>query len=461
MPDEISGFIDFRAVKAAVTMQQVLEHYGLRERMRATGNSGENLTGCCPIHKGSNPTQFRVSLAKNCWNCFSSCRCGGNVLDFIAKMEEVPIQKAAQLAAEWFHVAIEPRSPARESTTRSAEHRKSDQEVQAECGTAGDQNRAQPQDPITGSTAAAPAEEENVPNEPLAFELKHLDAEHPYLSQRGLSPESIQLFGLGHCKKGILSGRIAIPIHNHSGQLVAYAGRWLGEPPAQKPKYQFPRGFRKSQEVFNLHRAKEQEAAVSPLFIVEGFFDCMKLWQAGVKRVVALMGSSLSLPQEEQILDLVGANGQIALLLDEDDAGISGRADALRRFASKAFVRVIELKDVARQPDELSDEQIRELLLQDGSPEYEVAPTKVALGRVVATPNALRRLTEFHIRTALARHARGDWGDLDEEDRAENELSLQNGSRLLSAYHTSSDLKFWIITEADRSATTILLPEDY
>jgi hypothetical protein len=61
----------------------------------------------------------------------------------------------------------------------------------------------------------------------------------------------------------------------------------------------------------------------------------------------------------------------------------------------------------------------------------------------------------------LQRHQAGDWGDVDEHDRQENELSLKNGFRLLSVYHAANGVKFWIITEADRSATTVLLPEDY
>jgi hypothetical protein len=61
----------------------------------------------------------------------------------------------------------------------------------------------------------------------------------------------------------------------------------------------------------------------------------------------------------------------------------------------------------------------------------------------------------------LARHIAEDWGDLDEDDRRENELSLIHGLRLLSAYTLNSGTKIWIITEADRSATTVLLPEEY
>lgn len=75
--------------------------------------------------------------------------------------------------------------------------------------------------------------------------------------------------------------------------------------------------------------------------------------------------------------------------------------------------------------------------------------------------NAKDRLPEADVLAALRRHAAGDWGDVDEHDRQENELSLKEGFRLLSVYHATDGTKFWIITEADRSATTILLSEDY
>ena len=81
-------------------------------------------------------------------------------------------------------------------------------------------------------------------------------------------------------------------------------------------------------------------------------------------------------------------------------------------------------------------------------------------GRIVITPNALTCLDFAVVQTSLARHLAGDWGDLDEHDRKENELSLEQGFRLLSAYQDRGT-KFWIITEADRSVTTVLLPDDY
>ena len=82
------------------------------------------------------------------------------------------------------------------------------------------------------------------------------------------------------------------------------------------------------------------------------------------------------------------------------------------------------------------------------------------LSRLVVTRNAAGRLTPEEIADGIARHARGDWGDIGTEDAAENELSVREGLRLLSAYGRG-DRRFWIITEADRSATTVLLPDDY
>lgn len=90
-----------------------------------------------------------------------------------------------------------------------------------------------------------------------------------------------------------------------------------------------------------------------------------------------------------------------------------------------------------------------------------VSAAKFPLGRIVATPNALNHLTQDDIRSGIIRHQAGDWGDLDADDRKENDLALEKGTRLLSAYRASNGTRFWIITEADRSATTVLLPEDY
>jgi hypothetical protein len=90
-------------------------------------------------------------------------------------------------------------------------------------------------------------------------------------------------------------------------------------------------------------------------------------------------------------------------------------------------------------------------------------PFQFPLGQIVATPAALKALEEAgedgsHF---LGRHHSGDWGDVGAEDAHTNELALKEGDRILSAYHTTKGVKLWIITEADRSSTCLLLPEDY
>ena len=91
----------------------------------------------------------------------------------------------------------------------------------------------------------------------------------------------------------------------------------------------------------------------------------------------------------------------------------------------------------------------------------EAPRTQISLGKTVITVNAMATLDPDSVQQALRRHATGDWGDLSPEDRQENDLSAREGFRILSAYTDPNGTKFWIITEADRSATTVLLPEDY
>lgn len=83
------------------------------------------------------------------------------------------------------------------------------------------------------------------------------------------------------------------------------------------------------------------------------------------------------------------------------------------------------------------------------------------LGQVAVTANAARKLALEEVWAALRRHQAGDWGELDPEDWQANEGALRHGTRLFSVYHCEDGEKFWVITEWDRSVTTVLLPEDY
>lgn len=90
-------------------------------------------------------------------------------------------------------------------------------------------------------------------------------------------------------------------------------------------------------------------------------------------------------------------------------------------------------------------------------------PARFSLGQTVATPGALAALTQAAQSPSefVCRHISGDWGDVDAEDQQANEDALVHGHRLLSAYRTKRGTKLWVITEADRSSTCVLLPEEY
>ena len=334
-------FVDFAAIKAAVSMERILDHYDLTESFTPSGP--DSLRGCCPIHGGDNPKQFSISLSKNCWNCFSDCQEGGNVLDFVARMEDTTVHEAALLINEWFGLDLKrnsSRSRTGNSPGKSSAKRKPASRV--------------PHPEPSPLPAEKPQESET--NPPLGFALKNLVSEHAYFEERGLSPETVEHFGLGYCQRGTMAGRIAIPIHHADGQLVGYAGRWPGEPPEERPKYKLPNGFHKAAEIFNLHRAIEESEG--PLVVVEGFFDCFALWQAGIARVVALMGSHLSTTQERLLLDSISNSEQIELLFDADDAGDDALEQALRQLAPHAYVRAISLPERGMQPDHLPEEEL-------------------------------------------------------------------------------------------------------
>jgi DNA primase len=336
-------FVDFREVRSRITMEQVLQHYGVLDTFKRTGT---RLSGPCPIHGGNNPSQFRVDTEKNLWNCFSECKHGGNVLDFIEKKEEVSIHDAAIKACEWFNIPLEEVKSNGNSAPETGEH-------------------AAPAPAAKPKPAAAPVSkpEDNAPNPPLKFKLEKLDRSHPYFAERGISQETVIDFGLGYFTgdKGLMVGYVVIPVHNIKGEVVAYAGRWPGEPPEGKPKYKLPTGFRKGQEVFNLDRAIK-EMTERPLVIVEGFFDAIKLHQLGYRNVVALMGSTMTAAQEELIRRNTNANSHVVVMFDEDEAGKAGRDDIATRLSKFCFVKVHVFDKPDMQPEHLSIEEVQDLI---------------------------------------------------------------------------------------------------
>lgn len=178
------------------------------------------------------------------------------------------------------------------------------------------------------------------------------------MSARGISERTADVFGIGfYAGPGLLSRRLVIPIHNEAGQLVAYCGRSLD---GTEPRYKFPTGFAKSQVLFNVHRA--MASGEQTVIVVEGFFDCLKVHQAGFLSVVALLGAAL---YDRQRRLLTERFQQIILMLDGDEAGRRASDTIAVRLARHCPVRVIELAD-STQPDQLSEQAIQEILAKKG-----------------------------------------------------------------------------------------------
>lgn len=338
-------WVDFKAIKEKVGMTDILKHYGLLDGLKERKN--HELVGYCPIYDREaqyNKNSFCVNTKKNAFNCFA-CGVGGNILDFVAQMEDVDIRKAGLLIQEWFDLT------SAKKLARKGRKPKPEPERE-EVG-------SKPEE--TAPKKETPDSEEASANPVLTFELKDLDQNHPYLKERSLEKETIKEFGIGFCKRGLMKNRIAIPIHNEDDELVAYAGRWSGEPPESEPKYKLPPKFQKHLVLYNFYRSKEM-AKDQGLILVEGFFDTMCLWQAGFKNVIALMGTSLSNEQSELLCEALAPNGKLALMLDPDEAGSKAAVEITERLINKLYIKIIDLQEDGTEADSLAKERIRELL---------------------------------------------------------------------------------------------------
>jgi DNA primase len=335
-------WVSFDEIKKLISLQMALERYGLP--LRRVGPS--TLRGRCPLPThGSEKSKesFTATLTKGvggAWACQSqSCiksrgRVGGNVLDFVAAMESCTVRDAAIKLQTWFLV-----SGAGEARTADGK------EPRAEIF-AGKEPESQL---LQGENIGAGESEFN---KPLAFTLQNVDCTHSYLNERGFTEDMAKTFGVGFFPgKGSMHDRIVIPIHNSEGELVAYAGRTID---GSEPRYKFPAGFHKSLELFNLHRVGGEVSVI----LVEGFFDCMKVTQAGFP-CVALMGSTMSTAQEGLIREQFG---HVVVLLDGDEAGREAAGGIAERLQLVVYqVDVVELPDGV-QPDQLSSDELHRLL---------------------------------------------------------------------------------------------------
>jgi 5S rRNA maturation endonuclease (ribonuclease M5) len=317
---------DFRSIKQRIPIDGVLARYGVKLR----SGGPHTLCGPCPLPTHTSRKSrdsFSVNLSRQVWSCHSaSCiaarhgRLGGHVIDLVAIMERCSLRQAGIRLQDWFGGSMLPSFSA-------------------------------PLPPVAVESSDAQ------PNRPLGFALQGIDTRHRYLTHRGISAATAQWFGVGMYQgAGFLAGRCVIPIRDEQSRLVAYAGRAVN---GQEPKYRFPAGFRKSRVLFNLDRAIQTGGP--NVIVVEGFFDALKVHQAGHPAVVALMGSSFSQRQSDLLLSRFAS---VTLMLDGDQAGRRAAEVIAELLTPK--VRVHQVKLPTRvQPDQLSSVEINVLV---GSP---------------------------------------------------------------------------------------------
>ncbi len=236
-----SPWINFKELRERLDFAEVLKHYGVGE-VKARGGNGQRY-GFCPLpdHQSQSKKRsasFSVHLDRKLFHCFG-CGKGGNALDFALYMERKDpknrqhVREVALMLAERFGIRFErreerdwsdkdrQRSPDRES--RRTEPTQDD----VDCGSADDNGNTK-----DAGAHEKPGEASSHPvviNAPLDFVLKGLSQEHPYLRERGFTPETIAHFELGYAGRGLMQGRIAIPLRNQKGELIGYAGRLVDE----------------------------------------------------------------------------------------------------------------------------------------------------------------------------------------------------------------------------------------
>ena len=340
-------WIDFQELREKIDFSIILKHYGVVLKP----NKGDQHQAFCPLptHQGKRKSpSFSANLKRKIFHCFG-CQTSGNCIDFVCRMQGMnpdnpgDIRTAALYMQEHFLGGVP----------------------------ASDRPPAAPGKPMRQSpeTASVKIDLPIIINAPLDFELAGLNGAHPYLIKRGFTPETIAHFGLGFCAKGLMKDRIAIPLHDASGQLIGYAGRLVDDRAISEetPKYKFPGRRERQGKAYEFHKSLflyngfAAGNRLDGLIIVEGFPSVWWMWQCGISNVVALMGGSCSNEQGKLIVDLVKPDGSVWLLTDGDEAGVRCAHDVFEKVSPHRSVRWLPLTE-GRQPTDYPVDELNSLL---------------------------------------------------------------------------------------------------
>lgn len=332
-------WINFKELRTKLRFEEILSYYKIEVRRR-----GDQHQGPCPLpnHLAGGPTNsFSVNLGRGIFQCFG-CKAKGNVLEFAALMEGVDPENGAALR----EVAVKLQTQVLSRDQKPDENPK------------GDFKATPPPERPKQSAAKVQI------NPPLDFELKELDAGHEWFKRRNVDPVTIAGFGAGYCNRGMLKGRIAIPLHDPSGRLIGYAGIAADETTVagKQGSYVFPsererdgvvRQFNKNLFLYNGHRIpKPCEDLVLTAFFESVWF----LNQNGIENAVATMGDEPSPIQLDLVLAMVPEYGRIWIAPDGSKDGDAFARMALSYLSPRRFVRWVKMDQGVRLPEVSSAE---------------------------------------------------------------------------------------------------------
>ena len=299
-----------------------------------------NIQSSCPVHDGDNQTAFSYHLGKCCWSCFThGChrKYGNDIIGLVRGLKKISFQETI----DWIQEVIESEEFQQIKVNRS--------------------------------------DNTQTFNQPLRDDrLKNLDPLHPFIKSRGFTESICKFFESGVSLKGkTYHHRLMVPIRNINGDLVGITGRSIFEKNLHGWHYpdsftidenfrrlfvkwrNYPRGFNKSIEIYNIQNACSSIDESGVAVIVEGPFDCWRFHSYGLKNTVAILGSSMSLNQINMLLKC-GAK-KLAIALDSDEAGQSAFKRIKNIYGDK--IQIYKISMDKKDPDSLTEEEFTKYIV--------------------------------------------------------------------------------------------------
>ena len=344
-------YVDFSKLKSRVGIEAVVGLFNLTLRKQ-----GDALVGDCPLCGSgrTDATKFRVSPDKGdsgAWNCFG-CDEGGNMFDLVAAINDVSLQKAAVYIAEQFDITdcdFKQSSRRKRNTKTNSGKAKTngnaasgEEAYEVNADTPQVERQAATEADYAGDSDELCVEDEADEirfNPPLDWEgLKNLDTGHEAVLDAGLDPDICAYFQAGYCSRGMMQGRLAVPIHNLGGVLLGYCGIALGD---CKNRFKFPPAdkYERGIDLFNLHRAVESSVYKkgTGLLIVEDILDVFSVYASGTESVIATMGGAPTYQHLLRLREVAIAGGQISVLWEKPSEELD---KAVAKIAEFSWVRL-------------------------------------------------------------------------------------------------------------------------